>query len=90
MQKYYAVSNEFWNEKQVKRYLSHQEFLGKFPVNNFVLSDAEDNTFEPLKRGGIADLPLLKTLLKKLYDPFLWMATASTLQPLRGGSWLCE
>ena len=33
--------------------------------NNFALSDAEDNTSGPLKRGGIADLPLLRTLLKK-------------------------
>ena len=32
------------------------EFLEKFSANNFVLSDAEDNTFRPLNRGGIADL----------------------------------
>ena len=26
---------------------------------NFALSDAGDNTLEPLNRGGIAELPLL-------------------------------
>ena len=41
---------------------SRLEFLEKFSVNNFALSDAEDNT-SGLKRGGIADLPLLRTLL---------------------------
>ena len=39
------------------------EFLEKISVNNSALSDAEDNTFEPLNRGDIADLTLLKTLL---------------------------
>ena len=42
---------------------SRLEFLEKFLVNNFALSDAEDNTSGPLDRGGIADLPLLRTLL---------------------------
>ena len=42
---------------------SRLEFLEKFSVNNFALSDAKDNTSGPLKRGGIADLPLLRTLL---------------------------
>ena len=42
---------------------SRLEFLEKFLVNNFVLSDAEDNTSDPLNRGSIADLPLLRTLL---------------------------
>ena len=40
---------------------SRFEFLEKFLANNFALSDAEDNTSGPLKRGGIADLPLLRT-----------------------------
>ena len=31
--------------------------------SNFALSDAEDNTSGTLNRGGIADLPLLRTLL---------------------------
>ena len=38
------------------------EFLEKFSANNFALLDAEDNTSEPLNRGGIADLPLFRTL----------------------------
>ena len=36
---------------------SRLELLEKFLVNNFALSDAEDNTSGPLNRGGIADLP---------------------------------
>ena len=44
---------------------SRFEFLEKFLANNFALSDAEDNTSGPLNRGGIADLPLLRTLLAK-------------------------
>ena len=43
--------------------LSRLEFLEKFSANNFALSDAENNTSGPLNRGGIADLPLLRTLL---------------------------
>ena len=42
---------------------SRFEFLEKLLANNFALSDAEDNTSDPLNRGGIADLPLLRTLL---------------------------
>ena len=41
---------------------SRFDFLEKFSANNFTLSDAEDNTSGPLNRGGIADLPLLRTL----------------------------
>ena len=37
-------------------------FLG----NNFALSDVEDNTSGPLNRGGISDLPLLRTILAML------------------------
>ena len=32
-------------------------------ANNFASSDTEGNTFSSLNRGGIADLPLLRTLL---------------------------
>ena len=39
------------------------EFLQKFSANNFAVSDAEENTSGSLNRGGIADLPLLRTLL---------------------------
>ena len=42
---------------------SRLEFLEKFLANNFALSDAEDNTSSQLNRGGIADLPWLRTLL---------------------------
>ena len=42
---------------------SRLEFKEKCSANNFALSDAEDNTSGPLNRGGIADLPLLRTLL---------------------------
>ena len=51
------------------------EFLEKFSANNFALSDAEDNTSRPLNRGGIADLPLLRTLLaicQKSQEPSFW------------------
>ena len=42
---------------------SRLEFLEKFSANNFVLSDAEDNTSVLLNRRGIADLSLLRKLL---------------------------
>ena len=50
-------------------------FIEKFSANNFDLSDAEDNTFGQLNRGGIADLPLLRTLLailQKSREPSFW------------------
>ena len=42
---------------------SRLEFVEKFLGNNFVLSDAGGNTSQPLNRGVIEDLPLLRTLL---------------------------
>ena len=42
---------------------SRLDFLEKILANNFALSDTEGNTSEQLNRGGIADLPLLRTLL---------------------------
>ena len=54
---------------------SRIEFMGKFSANNFALSDAEDKTSGPLNRGGIADLPLLRTLLairQKSQEPSFW------------------
>ena len=54
---------------------SRLEFIEKFSANNFALSDAEDNTSGPLNRGGIADLPLLRTLLairQKPREPSFW------------------
>ena len=54
---------------------SRLEFLEKFSANNFALSDAEDNNSGPLNRGGIGDLPLLRTLLaihQKSGEPSFW------------------
>ena len=54
---------------------SRFEFLEKFLANNFALSDAVDNTSGPLNRGGITDLPLLRTLLasrQKSREPSFW------------------
>ena len=42
---------------------SRSEFIENFFLNNFTLSEAEGNTSRPLSRGGIADLPLFRTLL---------------------------
>ena len=46
-----------------------------FLANNFVLSDAEDNTPGPPNRSGITDLPLFRTLLairEKSEEPSFW------------------
>ena len=54
---------------------SRLEFKEKFSANNFALSDAEDNTSGLLNRGGITDLPLLRTLLairQKSRESSLW------------------
>ena len=54
---------------------SRLEFLETFSANNFALSDEEDNTSGPLNRAGIADLPLLRTLLaihQKSREPSFW------------------
>ena len=42
---------------------SRLEFSETFSGINFALSGAEDSTSGPLNRGGIGDLPLLRTLL---------------------------
>ena len=54
---------------------SRLEYSEKFSANSFALSDAGDNTSRPLNRRGIADLPLLRTLLairQKSREPSLW------------------
>ena len=56
---------------------SRLEFSEKFSANNFALSDVEDNTSGPLNRGGIADLPFLKTL-------FYWQFTKSYKKKVSG------
>ena len=48
---------------------SRLELLEKFLTNNFALLEVEDNTSRPLNRGGIADLPLLRTLLAICQKP---------------------
>ena len=51
------------------------ESLEKILASNFALSDAEENTSGPLNRGGIANLPLLRTLLairQKSRGPSFW------------------
>ena len=54
---------------------SGSEFLEKFLVNNFTLSDAGDNTSRLLNSESIADLPLLGILLaihQKSREPSFW------------------
>ena len=55
--------------------LSRLEFLEKVSGNNFALSDVEENISILLNRRGIADLPLLRTLLAichKSQEPSCW------------------
>ena len=67
---------------------SRLEFIENFSANNFALSDAEDKTFGLVNRGGIADLPLFRTLLEicqnsrepsfwEVMDSFVLLAYAS-------------
>ena len=54
---------------------SRLEFLEMFSANNSALSDIKDDASGPLKRGGIADLPLLRTILaihQKSQEPSFW------------------
>ena len=53
------------------------EFLEKFLANNFALLDAEGNTSGPLNRGGIADLPLLRTFLAICQNSFVFVIITS-------------
>ena len=56
------------------------EFLEKFLVNNFALSDVVETTSGPLNRGGIADFPLLRTALaiyQKSQEPSFWEVIGS-------------
>ena len=55
--------------------LSRLEFLEKLSANNFALLDVEENTSWSLKKGGIADLPLLRRQLAippKSQEPSFW------------------
>ena len=54
---------------------SRLEFLAEFVANNFDVSDAKGNASGSLIRGGIVDLPLLRTLLaihQKSWDSSFW------------------
>ena len=42
---------------------SRFEFLTKFSTNNLASSNAEDKNLEPSYKGGVADLPFLRSLL---------------------------
>ena len=60
----FQISSRRKNWQRDRDILMRLEFLEKLSANNFALSDAEENTSEPLNRGGgIARLPLLRTLL---------------------------
>ena len=61
---------------------SRLEFLEKFSANHFPLPNAEDSTSRALNRGGIADLPLLRTqfsICQKSQEPSLWEVMDSFL-----------
>ena len=69
------------------------QFKEKFSANNFALSDAEDNTSMPLNRGGIADLPLLRTLLASFWEmmnSFVLLAHASLAASRSLLQWLLD
>ena len=59
---------------------SRFDSLENFLANNFAFSDVEDKASGPLNRGGIADLPLLRTLLairQKSRESSFWEAMDS-------------
>ena len=58
---------------------SRLRVLEKFVANNFALYDAEDNNSGPLKKGGIANLLLLRTLGLKHQEPSLWEVIDSSI-----------
>ena len=62
--------------------LNHQDWVQKFPTNNFALSNAKDNTLGLLNRRGIVDLPLLRTLLaicQKFWKLSFWEVMSSSI-----------
>ena len=60
------------------------EFLERFSVDNFALTDAEDNICGPFIRGSVADLSLLRTLIAICQKPWQLMGT---LVLLANASW---
>ena len=68
---------------------SRLELSEKFLAHNFALADAEDNPSGPLNGEGIADLPLLRTLLaicKKSREPSFCEAIDSYSSIWKSGS----
>ena len=66
--------------KEIPPESSKLKFLEKVFANSFALSEAEGNTFEALNKGGIAGLPLLRTLLvihQKSQGPSSWEVITS-------------
>ena len=57
----FQISSRREKYKEIPK-TSRLEFLEKCLAHNFTLSDTEYNTSRPLNRGGIADLPLLRTV----------------------------
>ena len=69
---------------------SRLESLEKSFTNYFALSDVEDNTSRPLCRGGITDLPLLRTLLaicQKSRESSFWEVTDSFVSVAYASFW---
>ena len=88
MATYLEVMNKPINYKFLKDFTketpesSRLEFLEKFFWNILALSKAEDNTSGPLNIGGIADLPLLRTILvicQKSQKPSFWEVLVDSL-----------
>ena len=87
----YDLFNHVWSYRNIMQFQissrrengkdsepSRLDFLQKFSANNFALKDAEENTSEPLNKGGIAGLTLLGTLLairQKSREPSFWAVT---------------
>ena len=76
----FQISCRRENSKEIPE-SARLEFFQKFLAKKIALSDAEDSTSRPLNRGGIADLPLLRTLLairQKSLEPSFWKAMDSS------------
>ena len=58
-------------------------FLENFSAKFFALSDAEDNTSGMLIRGGLADLPLLRTLFAGFPKYYVFMGGDCPPPPMR-------
>ena len=72
----YDLLNQSGNQRNIMQFQSSKlDFLEKFSANIFALSNIQDNTSGPLNKGGIAALPLLRTIsaiCHKSQVPDLW------------------